>query len=146
MTKMIPAPVTSVLIAVSLFLASCAVPEPVLRPNKQLLFYGKPKAELEVDMCRRKIELAGLRPGAYQTENAVTGAVLGTTLGGAVGASAGAWAGLPGVAIGAASGAGLGLVIGMAGGTFKPLVPDPPYADAVTKCLKEKGYEVGGWQ
>ena len=127
-------------------LTSCLAPDPVLRPNKQLLFYGKQKAELEVDMCRRRAEHQGLRTGASQTENAATGAVLGITLGGAVGASAGAWAGLAGVAIGAAAGAGLGLVIGVTGGTFKPLVPDPPYADAVTKCLEEKGYEVSGWE
>ena len=137
-------PAVSVIV-LALLVASCAVPEPLLRSNKQLLFYGKQKAELEVDLCRRRAELSGLRRGAYQTENAATGAVLGVTLGGAVGASAGAWAGLPGVTIGAAAGAGLGLVVGLAGGTFKPLVPDPTYADAVTKCLKEKGYEVSGW-
>jgi hypothetical protein len=70
----------------------------------------------------------------------------GVTLGGAIGASAGVIGGFPGIAIGAASGAGLGLVIGLLGGTFKPLVPDPPYADAVEKCLRDKGYEVNGWQ
>lgn len=133
-------------VVLTALLTACAAPDPVLRSNKQLLFYGKQKAEFEVDMCRKRAERNGLRPGAYQSENAATGAVLGTTLGGAVGASAGAWAGLAGVAIGAAAGAGLGLIIGLTGGTFKPLVPDPPYADAVTKCLEEKGYEVSGWE
>jgi len=127
-------------------LTSCLAPEPLLRSNKQLLLYGKQKAQFEVDLCRRKAENDGLRPGAYQSENAATGAVLGVTLGGAVGASAGAWGGLTGVAIGAAAGAGLGLVLGLTGGTFKPLVPDPPYVDAITKCLKERGYEVNGWE
>jgi len=133
-------------VVLTALLTACAAPDPVLRSNKQLLFYGKQKAEFEVDMCRKRAERNGLRPGAYQSENAATGAVLGTTLGGAVGASAGAWAGLAGVAIGAAAGAGLGLIIGLTGGTFKPLVPDPLYADAVTKCLEEKGYEVSGWE
>ncbi|MGZ8405520.1 MAG: hypothetical protein ACXW38_07625, partial [Nitrospira sp.] len=78
--------------------------------------------------------------------NAATGALLGLTLGGAVGASAGVVGGLPGVTIGAAAGSGIGLVVGLLGGTFKPLDPDPPYADAVTSCLKDKGYEVRGWE
>ena len=32
------------------------------------------------------------------------------------------------------------------GGAYKPLEPDPPYADAVVRCLIEKGYDVTGWQ
>jgi hypothetical protein len=125
---------------------ACVGPEPQLRSNKQLQFYGKTKAQLEVDLCRKKVEDGGLRPGVHQSENAATGAVLGVTLGGAVGASAGMVGGLLGVTIGAAAGASIGLIIGLAGGTFKPLVPDPPYADAVAKCLKERGYEVSGWE
>ena len=125
---------------------ACAGPEPQLRLNKQLQFYGKAKAQLEIDICRMKVEDAGLRSGVRQSGNAATGAVLGVTLGGAVGASAGMVGGLPGVTIGAAAGASIGLVIGLLGGTFKPLVPDPPYADAVAKCLKERGYEVSGWE
>jgi hypothetical protein len=128
------------------FLAACAGPEPLLQSNKQLQLYGREKARYEIDVCRRKVEATGVGTGVYQSGNAATGAVLGMTLGGAVGASAGVIGGLPGVAIGAASGAGLGLVIGLVGGTFKPLVPDPPYADAVEKCLREKGYEVRGWE
>jgi len=125
---------------------ACVGPEPLLRSNKQLQFYGKEKAQLEVDLCRKKVEDGGLRPGVHQSENAATGAVLGVTLGGAVGASAGMVGGLLGVTIGAAAGASIGMIIGLVGGTFKPLVPDPPYADAVTTCLKEKGYEVHGWE
>lgn len=137
---------TVVWLILASLLAACAAPEPLLRSNKQLLLYGKERAHNAVDVCLRKTEEAGLRVGAYQTQNAATGAVLGVTLGGAVGASTGMIGGLPGMAIGAAAGAGLGLMIGLLGGTFKPLVPDPPYADAVTKCLKEKGYEVSGWE
>ena len=87
-----------------------------------------------------------MQPGTHRSANMGSGAVLGLMLGGAMGASAGAWAGLVGVAIGAAAGSGLGLIVGVAGGHFKPLEPDAPYADAVTKCLKEKGYEVSGWE
>jgi hypothetical protein len=128
------------------FLAACVVPQPVLRSNKQLHMYGREAAQQEVEACRRKVEETGLNPGVHQSANAATGALLGSLLGSAVGASAGIIGGLPGVTIGAAAGGGLGMVVGLAGGTFKPLVPDPPYTDAVSKCLKEKGYEVTGWQ
>ncbi|MBH0182215.1 MAG: hypothetical protein HP490_11210 [Nitrospira sp.] len=137
--------VVAVLILLS-WCTACAGPEPQLRSNKQLQFYGKQKAQLEIDICRMKVEDAGVRTGVNQSGNAATGAVLGVTLGGAVGASAGTVGGLLGVTIGAAAGAGIGLIIGLVGGTFKPLVPDPPYADAVAKCLKERGYEVSGWE
>jgi hypothetical protein len=135
-----------VLFVVASFLAACAGPQPQLRSTKQLQLYGRDKARQEVAVCQRKVEATGVGAGVHQTGNAATGAVLGVTLGGAVGASAGVIGGFPGIAIGAASGAGLGLVIGLLGGTFKPLVPDPPYAEAVEKCLKEKGYEVNGWE
>ena len=129
-----------------LSVASCTGPQPALRSNKQLNLYGRQVAQQEIESCREKVERAGLRPGVHQSANAATGAVLGLTLGGAVGASAGIIGGLPGVTIGAAVGSALGLTVGLLGGTFKPLEPDPPYADAVTKCLKDKGYEVSGWE
>jgi hypothetical protein len=125
---------------------ACAVPQPILRSNKQLHLYGKEMAQQEIESCRKQVEQTGARHGTKQSVNAATGAVLGATLGGAVGASAGIVGGLPGVTIGAAAGSGLGLIIGLVGGTFKPLEPDAPYADAVASCLKAKGYEVSGWE
>ncbi|MBS0181182.1 MAG: hypothetical protein JSS39_02160 [Nitrospira sp.] len=129
-----------------LSLTACSGPQPILRSNKQLHLYGKQMAQQEIESCRKKVEETGLQPGVHRSANAATGAILGLTLGGAVGASAGVVGGLPGVAIGAAAGGGLGLVVGLLGGTFKPLEPESPYADAVTNCLKEKGYEVRGWE
>jgi hypothetical protein len=136
------------LIGIILLLAvpACAGPQPILRSNKQLHLYGKQMAQQEVQSCRRKVEENGLQPGVHQSANAATGAILGLTLGGAVGASAGVVGGLTGVAIGAAAGSAIGLTVGILGGTFKPLEPEPPYADAVARCLKEKGYEVSGWE
>jgi hypothetical protein len=133
-------------IVLLLTVTACAGPQPILRSNKQLHMYGLQVAQQEIDVCRKKTEEAALSPGVHRSANAATGAVLGMTLGGAVGASAGVVGGLPGVTIGAAVGSGIGLVVGLLGGTFKPLDPDPPYADAVTSCLKDKGYEVRGWE
>jgi len=135
-----------VVYALLMSLGACAEPQPILRSNKQLHLYGRQIAQQEIESCRKQVEKTGLKPGTSQSVNAATGAALGLTLGGAVGASAGVVGGLPGVAIGAAAGSGLGLVVGLLGGTFKPIDPEPPYADAVSRCLREKGYEVNGWE
>ncbi|MBS0154846.1 MAG: hypothetical protein JSS38_09645 [Nitrospira sp.] len=127
-------------------LIACTEPQPLLRSNKQLHMYGRQVAQQEIDSCQQRAARAGLRHGTNQSTNAATGAVLGLTLGGAVGASAGVVGGFAGIAIGAAAGSAIGFTVGLLGGTFKPLEPDPPYADAVTKCLKDKGYEVSGWE
>jgi hypothetical protein len=129
-----------------LSVTACAGPEPLLRSNKHLQLYGKQMAQQDIEACQQKAEDAGLRPGVQRSGNAAAGAGLGLTLGGAVGASAGLIGGATGVAIGAAAGGGLGLIIGLVGGAYKPLQPEPPYADAVVRCLIEKGYEVTGWQ
>ena len=95
----------------------------------------------------QKAEAAGLEPGtSSRSSNMAAGAALGVVAGAAVGASTGLIGGPTGVAIGAAAGGGLGLIIGLAGGAYKPLEPDPPYADTVVRCLIEKGYDVTGWE
>ena len=130
-----------------LCLAACAGPEPMLRSNAKVQLQGQEMVKLEVIMCQQKAEAAGLKPGTgSRSGNVAAGAGLGLISGAAVGASAGLIGGLPGVTIGAAVGGALGVIIGSVGGAYRPLEPDPPYADAVVRCLIEKGYEVSGWQ
>ena len=136
--------VVSVLI---LCLAACAGPEPMLRSNAKLQLQGREAAKLDVAACQQKIESTGLKPGTgNRSGNVAAGAGLGLISGAAVGASSGTIGGLTGVAIGAAVGGVLGVIIGSVGGAYRPLDPDPPYADAVVRCLIEKGYDVSGWQ
>ena len=128
-------------------LVACSTPEPILRSNAKLQLHGREAANLEVEACRRKAEAAGLEPDTEnRTGNMASGAALGLVAGAAVGAGAGLIGGGAGVAIGAAAGGGLGLIIGLVGGAYRPLEPDPPYADAVVRCLIEKGYDVQGWE
>jgi len=141
--------VYQVVLAVSILsLVACAgSPEPLLRSNAKFQLQGRQAAQLDVAMCQRKAEASGLKPGTEnRSGNVAAGAGLGLISGAAVGASAGLIAGLPGVTIGAAAGAALGVIIGSVGGAYRPLEPDPPYADAVVRCLFDKGYEVSGWQ
>jgi len=130
-----------------LSLVACAGPEPMLRSNAKFQLQGREAAKLEVAACQQKADAAGLKPGTgNRSGNVAAGAGLGLIVGAAVGASSGLIGGVPGVAIGAAAGGALGAIIGSVGGAYKPLEPDPPYADAVVRCLIEKGYDVSGWQ
>jgi hypothetical protein len=135
-----------VVFVLGMSLVACAGPEPMLRSNAKFQLQGREAAKLDIAGCEQKAEAAGLKPGTDRSSNVRSGAVIGFVAGAAVGASSGIIGGLPGVAIGSAVGAGLGFIIGSVGGAYKPLEPDPPYADAVVRCLIEKGYDVSGWQ
>lgn len=127
-------------------LGACAAPGPVLRSNKHLQLNGKEGAEQDIAACQEKAERAGLKSGVNRTGNIASGGVLGLIIGAAGGASAGLIGGGAGVVIGAAAGGGLGFVAGLAGGAYRPVDPDPAYADSVVRCLIGKGYEVSGWE
>jgi outer membrane lipoprotein SlyB len=130
-----------------LCLAACAGPEPLLRSNAKVQLQGREAAKLDVAACQHKAEAAGLQPGnGSRSGNVAAGAGLGLISGAAVGASTGLIGGVAGVTIGAAVGGALGVIIGSVGGAYRPLEPDPPYGDAVVRCLIEKGYDVSGWQ
>ena len=130
-----------------LCLAACAGPEPMLRSNAKVQLQGREAAKLDVAACQHKAEAAGLKPGTgSRSGNVAAGAGLGLISGAAVGASTGLIGGVAGVTIGAAVGGALGVIIGSVGGAYRPLDPDPPYGDAVVRCLIEKGYDVSGWQ
>jgi len=147
--KKISRPVYQIILAVSVLnLVACAgAPEPLLRSNAKFQLQGREAAKLEVIICQQKAEAAGLKPGTEnRSGNVAAGAGLGLISGAAVGASAGLIGGLAGVTIGAAAGATLGVIVGSVGGAYRPLKPDPPYADAVVRCLIEKGYDVSGWE
>lgn len=141
--------VYQLVLAVSvLSLAACAGgPEPMLRSNAKFQLQGREAAKLDVADCQKKAEAAGLKPGtSNRSGNVAAGAGLGLIAGAAVGATSGLVGGVPGVTIGAAVGATLGVIIGSVGGAYRPLDPDPPYGDAVVRCLFDKGYDVTGWQ
>ena len=140
--------VYQIVLAVSvLSFVACAGPEPMLRSNAKFQLQGREAAKLDVAACQQKADAAGLKPGTgNRSSNVAAGAGLGLIVGSAVGATSGLIGGAAGVTIGAAVGGALGAIIGSVGGAYKPLDPDPPYGDAVVRCLIEKGYDVSGWQ
>ena len=136
-----------VLAVLGMSLLACAGPEPLLRSNATYQLQGREAANLDVAMCQQKADVAGLKPGTgARSGNVAAGAALGLLTGAGIGASSGLIGGVPGVTIGAVVGGTLGVIVGSFGGAYKPLEPDPPYADAVVRCLIEKGYDVSGWQ
>ena len=92
-------------------------------------------------------ESAGAREGKGRTGNVATSTAMGAGIGAASGAAGGAIAGSVGQGslIGAASGAVAGLLRGILFST-RSSQPNQAYANFVSRCLEEKGYEVTGWQ
>lgn len=135
---------SATLLALTLGLAACAGPQPVLYPNPHLKQVGQTQADHDVAECRQLAEASGASGSAATTAGSAatsmgTGAVLGGAagaVGGAIGGSAGT-----GAAIGAASGATAGLVQSLFGGRQV----SGAYKTFVERCLRERGYETVGW-
>ena len=82
-------------------------------------------------------------------ENDQAGRVAKKTAGGAAvgAAAAGAWGLVRGDAGSrAAAGAAAGGATGLVSGTLRSGDPDPIYRNFVQRCLRERGYDVIGWQ
>lgn len=137
------------LVFVSCGVAACAPHRPVLYPNERLRQVGNAAAQREVDQCMQLADQY-LSSGTKISSNA--GAVAtDTAVGGATGAAVGAVGGAvvgnagTGAAVGAATGATAGLM-GSLFGTARNRQPDPTYANFVTRCLHERGYDTIGWE
>jgi outer membrane lipoprotein SlyB len=122
-------------------LTGCAATRPVLYPNGHLNTVGMEIANTDVDSC---IALAN-GSGANQSEvsQTVKQTTEGAVVGGATGAAVGAVLGNAGQ--GAATGAA-----GAATGRFTRSIlnsdkTDPVFQRFVNRCLRDKGYDVVGW-
>ena len=87
----------------------------------------------------------------YTSSGAATAKEIGkdTAVGGVGGAAVGAVGGAVsggGAGRGAAIGAAVGATAGAVTGTAKSVGPSPVYKNFVDRCLRERGYEVIGWQ
>lgn len=137
--------VSAALLAVILLGAACAHSQsPVLYPNAKLKEAGKDQAEAEISACRSLAD-------DYTSSSAAKAKEIGkdTAVGGVGGAAVGAVGGAVsggGAGRGAAIGAAVGATAGAVTGTAKSVGPSQVYKNFVDRCLRERGYEVIGWQ
>lgn len=131
-----------IILALISFSVGCASQRPVLYPNEQLNKVGPSVAKQDVNECMKLAADAGLvtRPGRDVTRETAIGAATGAAVGAATGAVTGS-AGR-GAAIGGASGAAGGFMWGL----FNGEKIDPTQKRYVEECLRDKGYNIVGWQ
>jgi len=115
---------------------------PVLYPNAKLQSAGKDQADRDVDACRQLADEYVKNPMA---KDAARGGAIGGVGGAAVGAVGGAVSG-HGAGRGAMVGAATGATAGAVAGAAKDVGPAATYKGFVNRCLRERGYEVVGWQ
>lgn len=129
-------------IALITVLAACATTQrPVFYPNAHLKSVGDATAQREIDQCMLLADDAGVaksnnqvvKRGAEGAAVGATAAGVGTLIrGGSVGA-------------GAAAGAAVGGAAGAVHGAFRNDA-NPTYRNFVQRCLRDRGYDVIGWQ
>lgn len=126
-----------------LIIAGCATQRPVLYPNYKFKRVGNEAAQRDVDKCMRLAEQYGVSPG--RGDKVARGGGGGAAVGGATGAVAGAIGGRN-VGDSVARGAAVGATAGGVGAAVRSDRPSEAYRGFVERCLRERGYDVIGWQ
>lgn len=119
--------------------------KPVLYPNEAFTKMGATVAQNKVDTCEAKAQDAGLAP-MLDNHAVARSAGEGAAVGGAVGAVGGLLhGGIGKAASNAAKGAVIGGTAGAVHGAFRGDKPNPTYRNFVSRCVKESGLEIIGW-
>ena len=126
-----------------LSLLACSAPKPVLYPNAHLQEVGQEQAESDIEQCIQAAKSGGSTDKTGEVAKSTAG---GAVVGAAAGTVGGAVLGHPerGAAVGAASGGTAGLLRGL----FRTGRSDhtKQYERRVERCMKDRGYELTGWQ
>jgi hypothetical protein len=141
-----------VMVSSAVWLTGCATTgaaspsaRPVFYPNAKLNQVGQPVANADADACMGAARDAGLTPD--EKNNAVAhDAAKGAAVGGVAGAVSGLFTGrsLENSAERGVAGAAVGGSVGAVNGAFNNK-PSHTYRNYVQRCLKDKGYDVIGW-
>ncbi len=125
-------------------LCGCASQRPVFYPNEYYKKAGKAQAERDVKLAIKMAEHHGI---SYSSEYVKGGkrVVVGSAAGAATGAAVGAISS-GGVGLGAVAGAVGGASGGIVSWMFADNPPSSLYRKFVDTYLKNKGYQVMGWQ
>ncbi|UCF91474.1 MAG: cell envelope biogenesis protein OmpA [Desulfobacterales bacterium] len=129
------------LMAVVVLTTGCGTQKPVLYPNDHLKTLGPAQAESDIAQCQQLAEeYVKANPGKEVAKSTAVGAGTGAIIGTVAGAVTGS------VGTGAGVGAATGATGGLLHGLFKASAPSPLHKSYVEKCLRDKGYEIVGWQ
>ena len=119
-----------------------STPEPKLYPNNHLKQVGNQAAQRDIAECKQLALTSGVNEhkDGEVGRKAAGGAAVGGAAGGAYGLVRGdaVERGLGGAAAGAA--------VGTVRGTTQSSETSPVFKNFVNRCLRERGYEVIGWQ
>jgi outer membrane lipoprotein SlyB len=124
-------------------LSACAAVEqrPVLYPNAKLKQAGEAGSQADIAECQEVARKSGASEGAGA---AGRGAVQGAAVGAAT-AAVGSLIRGGNVVEGAAAGAAIGGTAGGVSGAFRSGEGSSVFRNFVTRCLRDKGYDVIGW-
>lgn len=129
--------------AFSLLSACSSAPtRPLFYPNSHMQQVGKAQAQRDTDACMQMASDSGVAANkdGKVGEKAAKGAVIG-------GIGSAAWGLVRGDAgERALAGAAAGLATGAAVGGFESAETNPTYQRFVERCLRERGYDVIGWE
>ena len=132
------------LLSLTLILSGCASSqkEPVVYPNIHMQRVGKVQAQRDIDKCMALATDYGVRVNKDGEigKKATTGAALG-------GIGAGVWGLFRGDAgERALAGAAAGAATGVVKGGIESTELNPTFKQFVQRCLRDRGYEVIGWE
>ena len=132
-----------IIAAFFLLAAGCAGNKPVIYPNTHSQSVGSGQVEADIAACKHLAESAGATPYGGKASDAARHAVRGGAIGGATGAVGGAIGGNApqGAKIGAASGATASLLHAF----LREPTSNPAYRNFVERCLRDRGYDLAGW-
>ena len=115
---------------------------PMFYPNQKYNRAGDQGIQSDVERCRAMADQYVDRED--NREQVAKSTLKRSAVGSAVGATAGSFTGRAGR--GAGIGASTGALLGLFGGLEKSNSSDGVYEQFVSRCLKDKGYEVLGWR
>ena len=134
---------TAALLALFMALSGCTAQRPVVADDARVRHAGQETVQQDIDECIALAKRGAPASGGAVAGETATGVAVGAGTGGAGGAAAGAVYGNAGR--GAATGATAGLIRGLFAWS-RTRDPQPAHANAVERCLRNRGYEPVGWE
>ncbi len=127
----------------AVFLLGCCLGLSACSTSRAVVYGGGSVAQTDIDACERLARRAGAdgnRAGQVARDTAV-----GAAAGGAATGIYGAVRGYSDVGNRAAAGASAGAAVGMIRSVVRTSEPNSTFKAYVNRCLRERGYDVVGW-